>query len=168
MSSSFSHHALALVALFLLGFSNIALADIKHSDVDMEVHVAAEDREVGLKRMELIDKLLSKDLIDRKRTLVKEVEADYNKKISKLIQGMMQPITKHTVITHIDVNFFATDFESEVHANQKVSVSVLLKKGGFADWREQFASDKQALNAIKQVISTTFSIPAEKISILLV
>ena len=142
--------------------------DIRHSDINMDVHVEAEDREVGLKRLELIDKMLSKDLIDRKRALVKDVEADYNKKISKLIQGMMQPVTKHTVITHIDVNFFATDFESEIQASQKVSVSVLLKKGGFADWREQFASDKEALDAIKQVISSSFAIKPEKISILLI
>ncbi len=157
-----------ILAICLLGAIPAFAGEIKNSDVEMEVHMAPEDREVGLKRMELIDKMLSKDLIDRKRALVKEVEADYNKKITKLLQGMISPVINQTVLTHIDVNFFASDFESEVHSSQKVAVSILIKKNGFDVWGNKFASQQEALDTIKQIISTTFNIQPEKISIFLV
>jgi len=153
--------------MLLLSFSNLSATEIKNSDVEINLDIPAEDREVGLKRMELIDKLLSKDLIDRKRALVKEIEADYNQKISKLLQGMISPINKQIVITHIDVNFFAPDFDAKVHSNQAVSTSIMIKKNGFDVWSDQFKTKREALDAIKQVVSTTFGIPQEKISIML-
>ena len=148
--------------------TRVSASEIRNSRIDMEVHVAPEDKEVGLKRLELIDKLLSKDLIDRKRGLVKELETEYNQKIVKLLQGMISPAINQTVISHIDVNFFAPDFESEVNSSQKVAVSIIIKRNGFAVWADKFSSEKEALDTIKQVVSSTFSIQPEKISIILV
>jgi len=162
-----SHFALTIFLLFALTPLSAA-TDIKNSDIELELHLAPEDREVGLKRLELIDKMLSKDLIDRKRVLVKELEADYNEKTLQLLQSLISPIIKQTVITHIDVNFFSTNFDSELHSSQKVSMSIIIKKSGFEVWGDQFSSKKEALDAIKKMVSTTLNIQADKISIMLV
>jgi hypothetical protein len=136
--------------------------------VDMNIDVNKEDRDVGLKRMELIDKSLSRDLIDRKRKLVRTVEEDYNRKVTDLINSIIPTLFDTKVFTHIDVNFFAPDFESEVHTSQKVSVSIIMKREGFDTWAKQNPSEQAALDTIKQVIGNTFKIPSDNISVLVV
>jgi len=139
-----------------------------YKKVDMNIGVNKEDRDVGLKRMELIDKSLSRDLIDRKRKLVQSIEKDYNRKVTDVINSIIPTLFKTKVFTHIDVNFFAPDFESEVKTSQKVSVSIIMKRDGFDTWARQNPSEEQALNTMKQLIGNSFKIPEENISILVV
>ncbi|MGA1864611.1 MAG: hypothetical protein ACMUHX_06070 [bacterium] len=137
----------------------------KEQKIDMDIGINQEDRDVGLKRMEIIDKALSPELVERKRSLVHSIEQDYDTKISKLLQRLTTPIGQNTVITHIDVNFFDTEFESQVYASQKASVSIILGRDGFNKWAEN-TPEQEALKLIKQMISRTFKIPDENISIL--
>jgi hypothetical protein len=131
----------------------------------MDIGINQEDRDVGLKRMEIIDKVLSPELIEKKRSLVHAIEQDYDVKISRLLQRLTTPIGKNIVITHLDVNFFDPDFESQVHASQKASVSIVLGRDGFDKWAAAGTSEKEALNQIKRMIHSTFKIPDENISI---
>jgi hypothetical protein len=85
-----------------------------------------------------------------------------------MIDSIISPIFENKVFTHIDVNFFSPDFESEVKASQKVSVSIILKRDGFNTWVEQNSSEQGALKAMKQLIGNTFKTPVENISILIV
>ncbi len=119
---------------------------------------------MGLKRMEIIDKVLSPELIEKKRSLVHAVEQDYDVKISRLLQRLTTPIGRNTVITHLDVNFFDPDFESQVYVSQKASVSIVLGRDGFDKWAAG-TSEQEALNQIKRMIHNTFKIPDESISI---
>lgn len=119
--------------------------------------------------MELLDRTLSRTLIERKRELVHDIEGDYNHKIITLIDSIIPPILENQVITHIDVDFFDPDFESQIRASQKVSVSLILKRAGFNNtWVEQNSSEKDAIIKIKQIINSTFKIPHENISVLIV
>ena len=116
-----------------------------------------------MKRLELIDKVLSQDMMKRKRNMVRNIESDYNEKTKKMIDSIISPIFENKVFTHIDVNFFSPDFESEVKASQKVSVSIILKRDGFNTWVEQNSSEQEALKALKQLIGNTFKTPVENI-----
>ena len=156
-----------LVALFCI-FPTKSLADSDQKKVEVDIGINKEDKDVGLKRMELIDKVLSRDLIERKRELVQNVEMDYNKKIIKIVDSIIPPIFDNKVITHIDVNFFDPDFESQIRASQKIAVSLILKRDGFDSWAKQNSSENDALDKIKQILGTTFKIPAENISVLIV
>ena len=155
------------IALFLL-FPIKSLADNDKKKVEVDIGINKEDKDVGLKRMELIDKVLSRDLIERKRELVQNVEKDYNRKITKLLNSIIPPIFDNKVMTHIDVNFFDPDFESQIRASQKIAVSLILKRDGFNHWAEQNLSENDALDKIKQLIGNTFKIPDENISVLVV
>ncbi len=154
--------------MLLFAFSNISLADNSQKKVEVDIGINREHRDVGLKRLELLDKTLSRDLIERKRELVHDIEKDYNKKIIMLIDSIIPPIFDNKVITHIDVNFFDPDFESQIRASQKISVSLILKRDGLDTWAEQNSSKEEALSTIKQIISSTFKISDENISVLLV
>jgi len=152
-------------------YSHIAFAkedqiEKKEQKIDMDIGINQEDRDVGLKRMEIIDKALSPELIEKKRSMVHAIEQDYDVKISRLLQRITTPIGKNTVITHLDVNFFDTDFESQVHASQKASVSIVLGRDGFDKWAAGNTSEQEALKQIKLMIHNTFKIPNENISIL--
>lgn len=142
--------------------------DATYKRVDMNIDVNKEDKEVGLKRMELLDKMLSRDLMDRKRNLVRSIEDDYNKKIIGLLNSLIPSVFNNKVLTHVDVNFFASDFDAQVKSSQKASVSIILKREGFEIWASQNSSEKEALQVIKQLIGTTFKIPDENITILVV
>jgi len=166
---------LPIFILFFIFSACIVVSDVRaeetkstYKKVDMNIGVNKEDRDVGLKRMELIDKSLSRDLIDRKRKLVRTVEDDYNRKVTELINSIIPTLFNTKVLTHIDVNFFAPDFESEVHTSQKVSVSIIMKRDGFDTWAKQNTSEQDALNTIKQLIGNTFKIPEENVSVLVV
>ena len=155
------------VALFFM-FPTVSLADSDKKKVEVDIDINKEDKDVGLKRMELIDKVLSRDLIERKRRLVQDVEKDYNKKLIAIVDSIIPPIFDNKVITHIDVNFFDPDFESQIRASQKVSVSLILKRDGFNTWAKQNVSEHDAIDKMKQIIGNTFKIPDENISVLIV
>ncbi len=164
------------ISVILLFFTAVAVisspvcaeSTSTYKKVDMNIDVNKEDREVGLKRMELIDKALSRDLIDKKRNLVRRVEADYNAKIIEILNSIIPSIFENKVLTHVDVNYFAPDFEAEVKSSQKASVSIILKRDGFDNWAKQNPSEEQAMRMIKQLIGSTFKIPDENISVLVV
>ncbi|MGA1842192.1 MAG: hypothetical protein ACMUIU_16345 [bacterium] len=151
--------------LFNSGLAKEDQIEKKEQKIDMDIGINQEDRDVGLKRMEIIDKALSPELVERKRSLVHSIEQDYDTKISKLLQRLTTPIGENTVITHIDVNFFDTDFESQIYASQKASVSIILGRDGFDKWAAG-SSEQEALNKIKEMIHSTFKIPDENISIM--
>jgi len=155
------------VALFFM-FPTVSLADSDNKKVEVDIDINKEDKDVGLKRMELIDKVLSRDLIERKRRLVQDVEKDYNKKLIVIVNSIIPPIFDNKVITHIDVNFFDPDFESQIRASQKVSVALILKRDGFNTWAEQNVSENDAIDKMKQILGNTFKIPDENISVLIV
>lgn len=156
------------IIVMLTSFSSTCFADSNEKKVKVDIGINKEDKDVGLKRLELIDKTLSRDLIERKRELVHDVEGDYNQKIITLIDSIIPPILENNVITHIDVNFFDPDFESQIRSSQKVSVSLILKRAGFNTWVEQNSSEKDAIIKLKQIINNTFKIPPENISVLIV
>ena len=166
---------LSIFFLFFIGSGSIVFSDTRNEEakstykrVDMNIGVNKEDRDVGLKRMEMIDKVLSRDLIDRKRELVRTIEKDYNQKVSGLINSIIPTLFDTKVFTNINVNFFAPDFDSEVNSSQNVSVSIIMKRDGFDTWAKQNSSEQDALNTLKQVIGNTFKIPGDNISILVV
>ena len=148
-------------------FTGMAQTKIEEK-VDMDIRVNQEHRDVGLKRMELIDKSLSRELIERKRAIVRQIESDYNRKVSELINSIIPEMFKSKVLTNIDVNFFAPDFETQVYASQQTSVSIILKRAGFDHWAAQNSSEPEAMHTLKQLVNTTFKIPEENISILVV
>ena len=163
---------ISLVILMLgnWGYARQALAaddaaSPKEQRIEMDIGFNQEDRDVGLKRMEIIDKALSPELLEKKRALVHSIEQDYEAKISRLLQRLTTPIGTNTVIAHLDVNFFDTEFESQVRASQNASVSVILGRDGFDKWANNMSSQEDALSQIKQMIHATFKIPAESISI---
>lgn len=155
-----------LLLFFIIAPLN-CFAQTTKKDMGLKIDVNKEDRDVGLRRMELIDKSLSRDLMERKRDLVKNLENDYNQKIADLVNKIIPPIFENMVTTHIDVNYFATDFDSEVHASQKVSVALIIKRDGFNTWVDQNPSREAAEQTLKQVINRTFKIDEENISLLI-
>ena len=136
--------------------------------IDMDIAVNREHRDVGMKRLELLDKTLSRELMERKREYVQKIEQDYNQKILQLINSIIPPVFNNKVMTQVDVNFFAADFESQVSASQKVAVSIILVREGFNTWVVQNASETEAMHKISGLINTVFKIPSENISILIV
>ncbi len=139
-------------------------ANEKVTKIDIDYN--KEDKDVGLKRMEILDKVLSPEILEKKRSLIHSIEQDYNGKISELLQRITTPISRNTVITHVDVNFFHTEFESEIQVSQNVSVSIVLDYNGFENWLLDKKSKEDAISQIKGVIHNTFKIPSENISIL--
>ncbi|WP_156493235.1 hypothetical protein [Oleiphilus sp. HI0125] len=140
----------------------------KHKKIEVDLNVNKEDPDTSLKRMEIIEKALSSDLIQKKRSLVKTIENDYNQKIIELLNATVSPLTKHRVITHIEVNFFSPEFETEVRASSKVAVSIILKKATFGNWQNQNGSKETAIEVLKQIISQTFNIQEDRITIVVV
>lgn len=159
---------LSLFIILLFIFSSESLADNNSKKVEMDIGINKEDKDVGLKRMELIDRMLSRELIERKRKLVQDIEKDYNQKITMILNSIIPAIFDNKAITHIDVNFFDPDFESQIRSSQKIAVSIILKRDGFNSWAEQNSSQNNALDILKQTISNTFKVPEENISVLLV
>ncbi|MGA1843381.1 MAG: hypothetical protein ACMUIS_02325 [bacterium] len=162
---------LTLLLILPIGLSHSANAadeavTRKEKKIEMDIGINKEDRDVGLKRMEIIDKALSPELMERKRALVHSVEQDYNTKIAQLLERLTTPIGRNTVVTHLDVNFFSPDFESEVNASQTASVSIILGRDGFDKWGAAFSSEEEAVEQLRSMITTTFKIPEEGVSII--
>ena len=161
---------LALLVILSLCHSRVCLAadsqtTVEEKKIQMDIGFNQEDRDVGLKRMEIIDKALSPELMEKKRAMVHAIEKDYDDKISRLLQSITTPIGRNTVITHLDVNFFDPEFESQVRASQNASVSIILGRDGFDKWAAGQNSEQEALDQIKGMIRGTFKIPEESISI---
>jgi len=164
---------LSIIVLFLaLSFITV-FSEVNHAEetstyekIDMNIDINKEDKEIGMKRLELIDKILSQDLMNRKRSMVQKIEADYNHKATEILNSVIPPIFENKVFTHIDVNYFSPQFTSQVKANQKVYISIILRRDGFNRWAEQNTSDQKAINTIKQLIGSSIKIPVENVSVL--
>ena len=170
MIHRFSKNSWFVIFLFVFVYQGIGFAETEstYKKVDMNIDVNKEDRDVGLKRMEIIDKALSRDLIERKRALIKRVEEDYNQKIMELINSIIPPMFENKVLSHVDINFFDPDFEAQVKASQKVGVSIILKRDGFDIWAKQNSSEAAAKQTLIQLIGNTLKIPEKNISLLVV
>ncbi len=131
---------------------------------DISIDVNKEDKEVGLRRMEIIDKVLSQDLLNRKMNMVRRVESEYNEKAQAIIDGIIPPVFDSKVFTHIEVNFFSPEFEAEVNANQKVYLSFILRQDGFNRWAKRYPSSHEALSSMKKLLSDSLRIPEHNIS----
>jgi len=124
-----------------------------------------EERDVGLKRLEILEKTLSPELLQKKRAYVLSREQEYNEKIGILLQRLTTPIGRNTVITHIDVDYFAVDFESRVQAEENITVTLLVDEDGLAKWAAGRGSREAAAEEIKTLIQGAFRIPMEQITI---
>jgi hypothetical protein len=134
----------------------------------MTVELRGEDRDVGLKRMEILEKALSPELLERKRAFVRSQERDYNEKIGVLLQRLTTSIGKNTVITHMDVDYFVVDFEDHVQAVENITVTILLDEDGLAKWASGRASKEAAVQEMEALIHGSFGIPLEQIKIVTV
>jgi len=133
----------------------------------MILDVNPEDRDVGLKRMEILDRSLTPALIEKKNAFVRMKEEDYNRKIGELVQRLTTPIGRNTVITHIDVNFFDPGFEQQIQAEERVSVTILMDGDGFAKWAAGKGSEESARTLMQDLVSRTFKIPRDHVSIVI-
>jgi len=170
------------LSLYAIPFALVlaaSLSDLTGSDADqggnsppgetkMTVELRGEDRDVGLKRMEILEKALSPELLERKRAFVRSQEQDYNVKIGLLLQRLTTNIGKNTVITHIDVDYFVVDFEHDVQAVEKVTVTILLDEDGLAKWASGKPSQEAAVQDMAALIHGSFGIPREQIKIVTV
>jgi hypothetical protein len=131
----------------------------------MTLKLVGEDRDVGLKRMEILEKTLSPELLAKKRAYVRSREQEYNEKIGVLLQRLTTPIGRNTVITHIDVDYFAIDFEPRVQAEENITVTLLVDEDGLAKWAAGRGSREAAAEEMKALIHGAFRIPMEQITI---
>ena len=164
-----------ILTLFFLG--NVSHAPLlfaadeqptpKDQNIKIDIDYNKEDRDVGLRRMEILDKALSPELLARKRAVVQSIEQDYNNKVSSLLERLTPKIASNTVVTHVEINFFDPEFESQIHATQKTSISIILDRNGLEKWAFSENPEQNAIRQIKQLIHNTFKIPEENISILI-
>ncbi len=151
----------------IVSFSTDKKSEVRDQNIKVDIDYDKEDRDVGIKRMELLDKLLSPELLEKKRRLIQSIERDYNAKISLLLKRLTPAIANNTVITHIEVNFFDPDFESSVHATQKTSVAVILDRTGRDNWIAGAEKGQDFIQEIKKMIHNTFKISPENIFIVI-
>jgi len=149
------------------GLPGVAAAGAQEATSRTVLQVNPEDRDVGLKRMEILDRALTPELVQKKNAFVRMKEQDYDRKIGELVQRLTTAIGRNTVITHIDVNFFDPGFEQQVQAEEKVRVTILLGADGFAKWAAGKGSREAALSLMQDLVSRTFNIPRDQVSILL-
>ncbi len=135
---------------------------------NITIDINKEDKEVGLRRMEILDKMLSQDMLDRKMYIVHKIEDDYNEKARNIINSIIPAVFDNKVFTHIDVNFFSPEFEKEVNASQRVTLSFIIKKKGFDRWAKRYPSSEEALGSMKMLLSDALKIPPANISGVLV
>ena len=172
-TSPLGHFRFAVCLLLAIGTLQIpgslpAIAEETRSQVSestMTIKVLGEDRDVGLKRMEILEKTLSPELLAQKRAYVLSREKEYNEKIGVLVQRLTTPIGRNTVITHIDVNYFAVDFEPRVDAEENITVTILVDEDGLAKWAAGRGSVETATKEMKALVHGAFRIPMEQISI---
>ena len=162
MARHFLIWMIAGVLLGLLPESGWSQEKSENRNYKISVDVNKEDAEVGKRRIELLDKVLSPELIERRREIVRHFEGDYNGKISSFLQGITSANSQNTVITHVDIKFFDPGFKEQVDVEKDVSVTAILGRGGFDLWRKDLP-EAQALDKLRQLISTSFSIPASHV-----
>lgn len=161
----------SVMVLSLLGsitLSMLVLAQSDQANVDLDIRIDGESKEVGLKRLEIIDKYLSNELLAQKKALVAEIESDYNKKITDVLKAVISPVIVPKVTTHVDVNFFSLQFDSEVKSEKNISVLTIINKSVFANWESKNNGRENAIAALKEIIATTFNIPNNKITIVVI
>ena len=141
----------------------MAQVHIKQDDKAIKLHYK-EDPEVGKKRLDLLDKALSPALIERRREIVRQFEDDYNQKISRFLQEITSHNSQNTVITHVDMHFFDPGFKEQIEVERDVSVAVILGRAGLDLWRKE-QSEEQAMDKLRQLIGTSFRVPAEHITL---
>ena len=167
------HFFFPVCLLFVLGTFQLhgSLSDAAEqvsqqaSESSMTLKLVGEDRDVGLKRMEILEKTLSPELLAKKRAYVRSSEQEYNEKIGVLLQRLTTPIGRNTVITHIDVDYFAIDFEPRVQAEENITVTILVDEDGLAKWAAGRGSQEAAAEEMKALIQGAFRIPMEQITI---
>jgi hypothetical protein len=130
------------------------------------IDLQSEDRDVGLKRMEILEKSLSPEIIQRKRELARSLEEEYNRKIAELVQRLTTSIGRNTVITSVNIRFFDPGFDREIQGESDVSVTVLLDRDGLAKWSSGKASESAAIEEMRTLIHRAFQIPQDRITIL--
>lgn len=131
----------------------------------LTLKMIGEDRDVGLKRMEILEKTLSPEILESKRAFVRSREQEYNEKIGALLQRLTTRIGRNTVITHVDVDYFAVDFEPRVQAEENITVTILLDEDGLSKWAAGKASQEAALDEMHALIHGAFRIPMDQIKI---
>ncbi len=154
------------LALGILPQYGLADEQTENKSYKIEVDINKEDAEVGKKRLELLDKLLSPKLIEQRRKIVRQFEKDYNDKIKNFLQGITSPNSKNTVITHVDLRLFDPGFKEQIEVERDVSITIILGRGGFDLWKKE-QTEEQALDKLRQLISASFRIPAEHVSLTL-
>ncbi len=142
----------------------LAGEQVGNRDYKIDIDINKEDTEVGKKRIELLDKMFSPGLIERRRKIVRQFEEDYNRKISRFLQGITSPNSKNIVITHVDMHFFDPGFKEQIETEKDVSVSVILGRAGFELWKNE-QPKKQALDKLRLLIGASFKIPTEHITL---
>jgi hypothetical protein len=150
----------------LLAQFGLAQEQVEHRNYKIDIDVNKEDAEVGKRRIELLDKMLSPELIERRREITRQFEEDYNRKITQFLSGVTSPNSKNTVITHVNMRFFDPGFKEQLQAEKDVSVSAILGRTGFDLWRDEQPKE-QALDKLRQLISASFKIPVEHITLTL-
>ncbi len=135
-------------------------------DRRLTIDLQSEDREVGLKRMEILEKSLSPEIIQRKRELARSLEEEYNRKIGELVQRLTTSIGRNTVITNVNIRFFDPGFEKEIQGVTDLSVTVLLDQDGLSKWSRGKASEAAALEEMRTLIHRAFQIPEDRITLL--
>jgi hypothetical protein len=163
---SFSLSVSFLLFLVSLPFQSMpAEAESGHTESTTTLKIIGEERDVGLKRMEILEKALSPELLERKRAFVRSRELEYNQKIETLVQRLTTNIGRNTVITHIDIDYFALDFEPRIEAEENVTVTVLLDEDGLAKWAAGKKSREAAAEEMRTLIHGAFRIPLDRITI---
>jgi len=140
-------------------------ADAQQKETRMILDVNPENRDVGLKRMELLDKALTPEIIQKKNTLVTLKEEEYNRKIGELVRRLTTPAGNNTIISHLDVSFLDPGFDQQILARERVSVTILLDRDGFAKWARGKSSEDHAREQMAELVGRAFRIPLEQISI---
>lgn len=175
MRTGQSRRGAALVGLLCVGalfFSTlekgIALKTCfaQAQDRRLTIDLQSEDRDVGLKRMEILEKSLSPEIIQRKRELARSLEEEYNRKIGELVQRLTTSMGRNTVITNVNIRFFDPGFEKEIQGVTDLSVTVLLDSDGLSKWSRGKASEAAALEEMRALIHRTFQIPEDRITLL--
>ncbi len=167
------HFFFLVCLLFVLGTFHLpgAVSDVAEAassqptESTMTLKLIGEDRDVGLKRMEILEKTLSPELLAKKRAFVRSREQEYNEKIGVLLQRLTTSIGRNTVITHVDVDYFALDFEPRVQAEENITVTILVDEDGLAKWAAGRGSREAAVEEMQALIHGAFRIPMEQITI---
>ncbi len=154
-----------VIGVVILGLlPGYSLAEERVERYEYDVKINQEAPEVGKKRLEILEKALSPALIERRRDIVRQFEADYNQKISRFLQEVTTANSKNTVITHVDIHLFDPNFKEQIEVEKDVSVSAILGRSGFDLWKRD-QPEEQALEKLRQLISGSFRIPAQRVTL---